>query len=166
MILRSATADDADRIAEIYNESIAAGNTTMDEKRWSAKRVERMLLTLRRNEGILVLIDDDAFVIGWGVLKRYSDRSGYRHTGETAVYLTRSRLRSGGGSTIKRGLIQLAEGHGYHHLVAKVLSENTGSVEFNLRFGYVVVGTQKEIGLLGGRWRDVTILQLLLPGGR
>ncbi len=36
------------------------------------------------------------------------------------------------------------------------------SIEYNLRFGYEVVGIQREIGFKNGHWQDVAVLQLVL----
>ena len=45
--------------------------------------------------------------------------------------------------------------------VAKILAANARSVRFHRRFGYQVVGRQRDIGCLNGRWHDVVILQLV-----
>ncbi|MCH7472432.1 GNAT family N-acetyltransferase [bacterium] len=108
-------------------------------------------------------------VLGWGVIKRYSDRQGYRFCCETGVYLWRRHVRKGYGSMIKRALLERCREYRYHHLVAKVVAGNTAGIEYNRRFGYKIVGTQREIGFVKGRWEDVVLMQLVLedvqPGG-
>ena len=59
-------------------------------------------------------------------------------------------------------MIERCRAYGYHHLVAKILADNTRSIEYNLRFGYERVGVQREIGFKNGHWQDVAILQLVL----
>ena len=159
--IRDATAADAPEIAAIYNQSIAQGDATMEESRWTSQRVRSMMECFSDREGFIVL-QQAGTVLGWGVFKRYSPRSGYRFAGETATYLHRSQTGRGYGTTIKKALIARCRAAGYHHLVAKVFADNTASVAYNLRLGYEIVGTQREIGFRNGSWVDVTILQLLL----
>ena len=159
--LRDSTEADAAVIAEIYNESVVAGDATMDENPKSTSDIQRLFAGFNSRETILVLENSEE-VLGWGIIKRYSDRPGYRLTCETAVYLRRSRIGLGLGSTIKRALIERCRSLGYHHLVAKIFADNTRSIEYNQKFGYQLVGVQKEVGTRNGEWVDIAILQLLL----
>lgn len=159
--LRDATAADAAAIAAIYNQSVARGDATMDEQTWTADTVRSTLLGFSGREGFIVL-EEGGSILGWGVYKRYSDRSGYRFAGETATYLDRQHTGRGLGTRIKGALIERCRALDYHHLVARVFADNTTSIAYNQRLGYEIVGTQREIGFRNGRWVDVVILQLLL----
>ncbi len=159
--LRDATAADAAVVAEIYNQSITAGGATMDEVPKTVAGVRRQLEGFGKREVILLLESGDR-VLGWGVIKGYSDRLGYRFACETAVYLRRGLLRQGLGSRIKTAVIDRAREFGYHHLVAKIFADNVASIEYNKRFGYEPVGVQREVGYRDGHWVDVVILQLVL----
>ena len=159
--LRDATAADAAAIAAIYNQSIARGDATMDEQPWTADIVRSKMAGFTDREGFIVL-EEGAQLLGWGVYKRYSDRTGYRFAGETATYLDRSHTGRGLGTVLKRALIERCRQQGYHHLVARVFADNTASIAYNQRLGYEIVGVQREIGFRNGRWVDVMLLQLLL----
>jgi len=111
---------------------------------------------------LVVLLEDGKRLIGWGIIKRYSDRIGYAMACETAVYLKGSELRKGYGTLIKEWIITKCRELEYHHLVAKIFSINSASIEYNRRLGYEMVGTQREIGYVDGQWQDVTIMQLIL----
>ena len=160
-VIRDATPADAAAIAAIYTESVERGDATMDETPWTAAHVTGLMSTHSEREGFLVLEHGEE-LLGWGVYKRYSPRTGYRFAGETATYLRRDQTGAGHGSRIKRALIERCRASGYHHLVARVFADNTASVAYNQRLGYTIVGTQRQIGFRSGRWVDVTILQLLL----
>ena len=164
LTLRDATPADAAAIAEIYNQSIAAGDATLAEDPWSAASVRRKLAGFSGRETILVLEDAES-ISGWGIIKRYSDSHGYRFSCETAVYLRRELVGRGFGTRIKRAVIDRCRDYGYHHLVAKILADNRASIEYNSKLGYEVVGTQRQIGYRDGRWHDVVILQLVLDDG-
>ncbi|MEZ4686291.1 MAG: GNAT family N-acetyltransferase [Bacteroidia bacterium] len=111
----------------------------------------------------LYVLKNEVEVIGWGIIKRYSDREGYSLSCETAIYLRRSEMRKGYGSLMKRFLIEECRKMGYHHLVAKIFASNQASIQYNLKLGYEIVGRQKEIGILNGDWIDVVIMQYIIP---
>ncbi len=164
--IRDATNRDASVIAHIYNESIAAKDSTLDEESKTAEEIQGWIAGFNGREALLVLEDSRLMnaprVIGWGLIKRYTERTGYRFCCETAVYLRRSMVRRGYGSLLKQAIIERCRQYKYHHLHAKIFTENIASIEYNKRFGYEIVGIQKEIGYQEGRWKDVTIMQLIL----
>lgn len=145
-------------VATIYNEHIAIGKSTMDEHIYTANDIKRWVDNFNERERLYVFQKENK-VIGWGIIKRYSDRFGYRFAGETAVFFTNSETQKGYGSELKRFLLKKCKELGYHHLVAKIFSTNEASITYNQRLGYKIVGHQKEIGFKNGHWQDVTIMQ-------
>lgn len=160
-LMRSATTADAAACAEIYNETVAAGDATMDLVPKSPADMVQVVKSLGERERMVVLAEGES-ILGWGSILRYSEREGYMHAAETAVYLRRELRRRGLGTLLKRHLLELCRQLGYHHLVAKVFARNQASIEYNLRLGYEIVGTQREIGWVDGRFEDVIIMQLVL----
>jgi len=160
-VVRRASETDAAEIASVYNESILARDSTMDTQPRSEADVRALLRALDPREAVLVL-ESDSRVEGWGIVKRYSDRPGYRVACETSVYLYRNVLRRGWGRRIQYALFQFAEESGYHHMVAKIWAANRASIAFHEACGFELVGIQKEIGLVGDIRRDVAIMQRLL----
>ncbi|MEL6537651.1 MAG: N-acetyltransferase family protein [Bacteroidota bacterium] len=148
-------------IAEIYNEAIRKGNATMEETLKSEEDIAGWIEKFHARERLYAQVREGV-VVGWGILKRYSDREGYRFACETAVYLRQTETRKGYGSAMKRHLIDEARSMDYHHLVAKIFAVNESSIEYNRQLGYTIVGTQKEIGFKNGQWMDVVIMQLVL----
>lgn len=169
--IRDATHDDAAAIADIYNESIRSGGACLEEDLYSPEGIRQKIASFHDRETILLLESSvpvagsqgpPASTLGWGIIKRYSDRQGYRFACETAVYLRRHMVGMGLGTRIKLAQIERCRQYRYHHMVAKILATNTASIEYNKKLGYDVVGIQKEIGFQNGRWQDVAILQLVL----
>lgn len=161
MEFRIATITDAPVVQEIYNEHILAGMSTMDRETKSLAHIKDWFRNFNQRE-LVVLLEEGDYVLGWGIIKRYSDRIGYARACETAVYLRSAERRKGYGTLMKKWIINKCRELQYHHLVAKIFSINKASIEYNLRLGYELVGTQREIGFVDGKWQDVTILQLVL----
>jgi len=156
-----ATPADYPDIADIYNTYVQDGQQTMEEELHTADDIAAWVKKFHDREGLFVL-KIKGLAIGWGIIKRYSDRAGYRFACETAIYLHRDYLSKGYGSYIKRQLIQQCREWEYHHLVAKIFAINEASIAYNEKLGYEIVGRQKEIGFKRGHWTDVVIMQLIL----
>jgi len=155
------TLEDYGVVADIYNEYISHGGATMEENNKSEDDISNWVTSFNSRERLYVLKKEQR-VIGWGIIKRYSDRGGYRFTAETAIYITSGELRKGYGSEMKKFLIDQCQDLGYHHLVAKVFAHNEASIRYNMELGYTIVGTQKEVGFKNDRWVDVVIMQYLI----
>jgi L-amino acid N-acyltransferase len=161
MDFRIADITDAKTVMEIYNEHIAAGNSTMDQHPKSLVEIEKWFNDFSARE-LIVMLENERKTIGWGIIKEYSDREGYAKACETAIYLKQSEIRQGYGTFLKKWVIEKCRELGYHHLVAKIFATNTASIAYNKKLGYELVGTQREIGFVDGAWQDVTIMQLIL----
>ncbi len=159
--IRTATLNDCEVIASINNEHIAKGLSSMETEPKTAAEFEIIMNNFNKRE-LIQCLELDGEVIGWGIIKRYSDREGYSTACETTIYLRSNQVRKGYGSNMKISLIEKCKELGYHHLVAKIFSTNVASIEYNRKLGYEVVGVQREIGNINGKWLDVTIMQLIL----
>lgn len=161
LTIRDATVADAATIAEIYNETIASRTNTMDLTLKTPEVIGDQIRSFDERETILIL-ERTGTVIGWGIIKKYSPRIGYRFAAETSVFIRKSEIRKGYGSYLKAAVIDRCREFGYHHLVARIWASNTASIEYNKRLGYEMVGIQREIGYVDGQWRDVAVMQLVL----
>ncbi len=156
-LIRKAVLSDCSIIADIYNHYVKGGTTTMDSLK-STSDIEEWLKKFHHREGIYVFEDDDE-IKGWGVIKKYSDRYGYRFACETSIYVHKEHLHKGIGHQIKRFIILEAEKLGYKHFTAKIFKQNKGSIAFFKKFGYSIVGTQHKIGFLNNQWIDMVIME-------
>ena len=159
--IREYVPQDAQAIADIYNEAVFKGGITMDCEPYSPGKIQSIVDRFNHRETILVG-EIESHTVGWGIVKRYSDRIGYRPCCETSIYLRFSETQKGYGQTLQSALLKQVKAFDYHHVVAKILAANQGSIKFHEKFGFAMVGIQKEIGFYQGQWHDVAIMQLLL----
>ena len=152
---------DAAAVAEIYNESVILGTVTCDIVPVTADAIATKISNLSDRETILVL-ERDGFILGWAGISQYHPRPGYRSCCEKSVYLRHSAIGQGYGDLLQRAAIARCRQWDYHHIVSRVLATNPRSIRFNQRYGFEVVGTQRQIAYLQGQWQDVVILQLIL----
>ena len=161
ILIELASPNDFEHIASIYNEYILIGKSTMEEEIHTAQHIQNWVTKFNDRERLYV-IKEDNIPFGWGIIKKYSDREGYRFACETAIYITQSKLRKGYGSLMKQHLISECKALDYRHLVAKIFAKNKGSILYNQRIGYTIVGTQKDIGFRNGKTVDIVIMQYLI----
>lgn len=161
VFIRTATLNDCKALALINNEHIQKGESSMETELKTTEYFIDLLNNFDGRELIQCLVNEEE-VIGWGIIKKYSDRPGYSTSCETTIYLRSNKLRMGYGSQMKISLIKKCKELGYHHLVAKIFATNTASIAYNRKLGYEIVGTQREVGNINGKWIDVIIMQLIL----
>ncbi len=151
--------NDCDDIARIYNHYL--GKSTMDMEPKTGAYYSDIMDHQDDMEELWSLKQDEE-LIAWGIIKKYSDRFGYRLTGETSVYVHPDHLNKGNGTELKKYLMLRCKALGYHHLLARINSDNLISIHYNKKLGYTVVGEQKEVGNINGTWKDITIMQCIL----
>lgn len=161
IVVRHATPADASPIAEIYNAHIDRADCTMDEVHWTTAGVESRLSALHQREAVLAATVDGQ-VLGWGAVKRYSDRTGYRTCCETSVYVTPAQTGGGIGQAVMNKLMDAAGAAGFHHVLVRIFASNQGSIRFHERNGFSTVGVLHEVGIIRDKWVDVAIMQKIL----
>lgn len=159
--ITEANPTDFQSVADIYNEFILLGTSTMDESLKTADDIATWIRNFNDREKLYVLQENDT-TIGWGIIKRYSDREGYRFACETAIYLSSTKLGKGYGSMMKKHLIAVCRELNYKHLIAKIFASNKASIGYNLKMGYTIVGTQNQIGFKNNQWQDIVIMQYII----
>ena len=162
MHLRPATADDAPAIARIYNKAVIGSTASFDlEPKSVADRV-RWLESRAPRHPVLVA-EADGRVVGWGALSPYSERPAYNATAEVSVYIDEEWRGRGIGRTLTRALLDEAGRVGLHSLLARICTENTGSVRMVRSLGFTEAGTMHEVGRKFDRWLDVVTWEYLVP---
>ena len=163
IVVRTAALSDAQAISGIYSEAIAARDSTMHLDPFSVADATEMLQGLLPRESIYVA-ESERNVLGWGIVKLYSARPGYRVACETSVYVRRDSTGKGIGSSIQTSLMERARSDGFHHIVTRIWAANEGSIKFHQRVGFTLVGIQNEIGEVDGKKKDIAVMQCLLEG--
>jgi len=159
MIVRPAQISDAAPIAEIYNQGIADRVATFETRPRTAEDVAGWF------DGIhpIIIVEDDGRVIAFAAASAYRPRDCYRGIAEASVYVARENRRRGAGRAALQGLIVTCEQAGYWKLVSRVFPENTASRRLIGSLGFREVGTYEKHGQLDGVWRDVIIVERLIP---
>jgi len=159
--VRLARSDDAEAIRTIYNDEVVSGTATFDIAERSPIE-QRGWMAERTGAHVVLVAEIDGRVVGFGALSRYKERPAYNTTVEDSVYVAPGYQGRGMGRAILDELLELAAGHGFHTVVARIGHESVGSIAAHARVGFVEIGREREVGRKFGRWLDVVVMQHML----
>jgi phosphinothricin acetyltransferase len=111
---------------------------------------------------VLIAVDHDGSVLGWGSLNAFNPRPAYDHVADFSVYVAREARGRGIGDALLGALEERARALNYHKLVLAAFPGNTAGMRLYERHGFRTVGVYREHGWLDGRWVDVIIMEKLL----
>jgi L-amino acid N-acyltransferase YncA len=112
---------------------------------------------------IVVLESDQQQVIAFASTSVYRPRPCYAGIAEFSVYVERAHRGRGVGRLALEGLLQEAQQAGFWKLMSRVFVENAASRALLRRLGFREVGVYEKHAQLDGVWRDVVIVERLLP---
>lgn len=162
MQARLATLDDAAAIARIYNQGIEDRVATFETRLRSADDVRAWF----DGRHPTVVVEDGGAVVAYAASSTYRPRDCYASIAEFGVYVAREKRGQGAGGLALQALIEAAEVAGFTKLVSRVFVENTASRNLLRAHGWREVGVYEKHGRLDGVWRDVVIVERLLPRNR
>jgi L-amino acid N-acyltransferase YncA len=160
--IRTAVPDDADALMEIYNPVVLTSTATFD---LIPRTLEEQRAWIGDRSGarvVLVAVDDQGRVAGYSALSPYRDRAAYATTVEDSVYVHEDHQGLGIGRLLLESLVDTARAHGFHAMMARIVSDHAASIGLHAACGFEIVGHEREVGRKFGRWLDVTLMQRLL----
>lgn len=160
MHARLATPEDAEAIALIYNEGVADRTATFETRPRTAEEVG----TWFDGKHPVVVVEEEGAVAAFASTSGYRSRECYAGIAEASVYVARAWRGRGAGRVALAALIESAEQAGYWKLVSRIFPENQASRRLIRSLGFREVGTYEKHGKLDGVWRDVIIVERLIPG--
>ncbi len=159
MQVRAATLEDARAIARIYNQGIEDRVATFETRPRSADDVRAWF------DGVhpVVVVEDGGDLLAFASTSSYRPRQCYAGIAEFSVYVARGARGRGAGRLALEALIMAAERAGFWKLLSRVFVENTASRNLLRSLGFREVGIYEKHAQLDGVWRDVVIVERLLP---
>ena len=158
MQVRSATPNDAEAIAHIYNQGIEDRVATFETRLRTAEDVQVWF------DGVhpVLVVENDHEIIAFASTSAYSARECYAGIAECSVYVRRDMRTHGAGRMALEVLIRAAEEAGFWKLVSRVFVENKPSRALTGSLGFREVGIYEKHAKLDGVWRDVIIVERLI----
>lgn len=161
-MIRLATENEAEAIANIYNHYILNSVATFEEEIVSTSEIIRRI---KRDEisGLPWFVaEENATVVGYAYATTWNSRSAYRHTVETTVYLSNASLAKGWGSKLYTSLFSKLNVQNIHVIIGGITLPNEASIALHEKFGMKKVAHFKEVGYKFDQWHDVGYWQVQL----
>ena len=156
---RSAVPEDAAAIARIYNGSIEERVATFETRPRTAEEI----LSWFDGRHPVVVVEEGGEILAFAATSEYRLRGCYAGVAEFSVYADRGARGRGAGGMAMGALIPAAERAGFWKLVSRVFVENAPSRRLLRSAGFREVGVYEKHARLDGAWRDVVIVERLLP---
>ena len=162
--IRPARDDDAPALREIFNDAVEDGLATFDSALRSIEEQKRLITKAEQDSRRPLFVAElRNLVCGLVSLEPHEERVHLGEVGEVTVFVRRS-FRSYG---IGRQLMRVAQNEavklGYRKLIGRVLSDNEESLRLCKIAGWRVVGTHEQHARHGNRFRDVTVVEYVVP---
>jgi L-amino acid N-acyltransferase YncA len=157
--VRLATVEDATAIAMIYNQGIEDRVATFETKMRTAADVTAWF------DGVhpLVVVEAGGRMVAFASTSKYRPRDCYSGIAEVSLYVERAFRGRGAGRLAMQAIIHEAEKAGFWKLLSRVFLDNRPSRKLIAAAGFREVGIYKNHGKLDGLWRDVLIVERLIP---
>jgi L-amino acid N-acyltransferase YncA len=158
MQARPARRSDAEAIARIYNEGIEERIATFETRPRTAREIQAWF-----DDAQPIVVEEGGVVISFANTSAYSPRGCYSGVAEFSVYSARESRGRGAGTLAMEALVEAAEKAGFWKLVSRVFVENEPSRKLLLSLGFREVGVHEKHARLDGVWRDVIVVERLIP---
>ncbi len=162
MLIRDAIPEDAQGIADIYNDAVRTTTAILNEGEVDvANRVQ--WIAARQAMGYPVLVAaEGGQMLGYSSFGDWRRFDGFRATVEHSVYVAGSARGQGIAPALLQVLAARARDLGKHVMVAAITAENEVSIRLHARFGFQETGRMRQVGQKFGRWLDLVFMDLKL----
>ena len=161
-MIRLATEADVRSILDIYAPYVLTTTYTFE---YDVPSEEAFLARVRAvTEKFPWLVwEEDGEILGYAYGSLPFERAAYAWCAEDSLYLRPEAKNRGIGKKLLLCLEKLLQMQGYRKIYAIITSENTVSLDFHRKNGYLCTANFSECGYKFGRWLGVTWMEKELP---
>jgi L-amino acid N-acyltransferase YncA len=161
-VIRSAIADDAEAIANIFNYYVRETIVTFEEQPVSAAEMASRMAEVAATSLPWLVAEQDGAIQGYARATKWKPRSAYRFSVETTIYLDSPCLGKGIGTGLYQSLLTQLKDLKLHIAIGGIALPNAASVALHEKLGFRKVAQFGEVGFKFNKWIDVGYWQLSL----
>ncbi len=159
MRARSAVLEDAPAIARIYNQGIEERVATFETRPRDPEEIGAWI----SGPYPVVVVESRGEIVAFAAASEYRPRECYAGVAEFSVYVARAARGRGAGHLAMQALMEAVKEDGFWKLVSRVFVENAPSRRLLASLGFREVGVYEKHARLDGVWRNVVIVERLIP---
>ena len=163
-LIRPAQTEDLAQILKIYNAEIMHGTANWNHvtKTLAELRLWFNELTIQHYPIYVAQQKHSTNIVGFADYAAFRAIHGFKQTVEHSVFVHPDFTGQGLGKALMLKLIQQAQQHNLHVMVAAIDHTNLGSIALHEKLGFKHSGYMPQVGQKFGQWRDLVLMQLIL----
>ncbi len=161
-MIRQVLAADAGAIAAIYNHYIQETAVTFEETPVTASDILKRIAKIQHAQLPWLVAEENSTLMGYAYATPWSERSAYRYSVETTVYVSRTAVANGWGTSLYNALFTELRNNSIHVAIGGITLPNPASIALHEKLGMTKVAHFKEVGYKFGKWLDVGYWQVQL----
>ena len=161
MRIRNCQLQDAQQICDIYNFYVENTTITFEEVPVSVEEMARRIDAYTKLCAWFVC-EVDGVLVGYAYATKWKERSAYKLTVETTVYIRNNLSGKGYGKALYTALLESLRIQKFHVALGCLALPNEPSAKLHEFFGFEKVAHYAEVGRKFNRWVDVGYWQKIL----
>jgi phosphinothricin acetyltransferase len=158
--IRDVLPGDAEAICAIYNHHVRETIVTFEETDVSAEEMRGRIARVTAKFPWLIAREDGSLT-GYAYAADFIDRSAYRFSVVSTIYVRDSAQRRGAGFSLYSALLERLRRKSIHAVLGIIALPNPASVALHEKCGFKKAGHLTQAGFKFGRWIDVGYWQAL-----
>lgn len=154
-MIRPANAADAAEIANIYNHYIKNTTITFEEIEVTGEEMARRIDNVTAAGLPWYVIEHNGKLAGYAYATKWRERSAYRFSVESTVYLKQEYAGQGLGKILYSRILDVLHDKGFHVVIGGIALPNEASTALHESLGFSKVAEFREVGQKFGRWINV-----------
>lgn len=162
-MIRPVQLADADQIAAIYDYYVTETVITFEEDRVSGQQFQQRIQKTLDAAMPWLVAEVEGQIAGYAYAGQWRERVAYKHTVESAIYVSQTQTGQGIGTSLYSALLAELEKLDIHCVLGGIALPNPASVQLHQRLGFEKVAHHREVGRKFEEWIDVGFWQIQLP---
>jgi phosphinothricin acetyltransferase len=163
-MLRCCVPADASGICEIYNYFVRETVVTFEEQPVPEHEMAARIREISSSWPWLVW-EEAGCIAGYAYATGWKERSAYRFSTESTVYVAPGLTGRGIGTRLYEALLAELRRRNVHCVIGGIALPNDASIALHEKLGFSKVGHIREVGWKFDRWVDVGYWELVLHDG-
>lgn len=152
-MLRKVELKDAEEICEIYNYYVKNTTVSFEELPVSVEDMKNRIINICSILPYFVY-EDNGTIVGYAYATKWKERSAYKFSVETTVYLHHKAV-GGIGTKLYEALLTELKSAGIHRAMGGIALPNIASVRLHEKLGFQKVAEFNEVGFKHDQWINV-----------
>lgn len=149
---------DYKQVLDIYNWYIENTTITFEIDKLNIDEFTVRIEQIKKEYPYLVIKDDDK-VLGYGYLSHFNPRKAYDITADLSIYIDHQLTHQHLGQMIFDELVNEAKKQNITNIISIITSENTNSIKFHEKNGFIKRANLEKVGIKFNRVLDVSFYQ-------